>query len=257
LKAKAADEFASGKRQGSKRKSGAAEEDEGAALVKLVEGHEDLEFYRDGSKVRCKSTKHEMPAVLMQVREFISGPKYLKYKSMYSIDFSMHEPYIIRHQYKNKFLYCTLTKTTLPMDPKKVEKHVSSVKYKAGVAESEARDARRKAKMQKRRLQNRRPKVAGEEEGPAKLEKKVNGKFLAKKKKKLQGNAAAQVGGDKVKIKDAESKAPAKDEAPDRQGNTKKRRREEDKAPKKVEPPAKASVAPEEQPKKKKKKGKA
>eukprot|EP00451_Oxyrrhis_marina_P003795 CAMPEP_0204275458 /NCGR_PEP_ID=MMETSP0468-20130131/26047_1 /ASSEMBLY_ACC=CAM_ASM_000383 /TAXON_ID=2969 /ORGANISM="Oxyrrhis marina" /LENGTH=214 /DNA_ID=CAMNT_0051251801 /DNA_START=51 /DNA_END=695 /DNA_ORIENTATION=+ len=103
------------------------------ALSKLVTEHQDLEFIKDGSKVQCKSTGHEMKAEFDVVSSYVNGGKYKK-ASWYKQDFSKYEPWLTQHKKKPSFLFCTLTNKMVPKDPAKIEGHMKNkdfVKRKA------------------------------------------------------------------------------------------------------------------------------
>mmetsp|Transcript_95180 Transcript_95180/g.272837 ORF Transcript_95180/g.272837 Transcript_95180/m.272837 type:complete len:271 (-) Transcript_95180:80-892(-) len=200
-------------------------EDEEEALHALVNGDVDLEFKDDNSgKVRVKSTGHEMPPRLHLVKEYIKGPKYQKAREMYSFDFSQYKPNIVPHEHQAKFLYCNLTRTTLPMDPKKVLAHVKGKRYIDMVKAREEGEVVREAKEQKKKdLRTKlwaqakaKAKAKAEAGGAAKEGAPKEGAAATKKtkpsKRKRAASAGAASGGDAVANAASETKGKKKPE---------------------------------------------
>mmetsp|Transcript_12210 Transcript_12210/g.28459 ORF Transcript_12210/g.28459 Transcript_12210/m.28459 type:complete len:272 (+) Transcript_12210:47-862(+) len=162
-------------------------EDAEAELIPIVTQNQDFfEVFRneDGmSKVRCKATGHEMPARLAAVQEFMKGPKFRK-REMYATDFSKYEPDIVPHKDMKKHLYCRLTGTILPRDPKKVEAHINSARYKELHKKQQEEQERRKAKEQEVAARKRKARELRE----ASAKEKPN--VPAKKKSKKAGSSA-------------------------------------------------------------------
>mmetsp|Transcript_117088 Transcript_117088/g.331378 ORF Transcript_117088/g.331378 Transcript_117088/m.331378 type:complete len:220 (+) Transcript_117088:62-721(+) len=156
------------------------------ALQALVDGHEDFEFLRSNTKVRCKSTGHEMPPRFKVVSEYLNGAKYKKLKEWYSVDFTQYEPHIVQHPELKKHLLCKLTNTTIPMNPDKVQAHVGSKRYKNFLKEHEE-GARKKAEKKERirsaLAKRKRMKAASPEDGKA-TSKDVPSEVSAKPAKK-------------------------------------------------------------------------
>lgn len=70
-----------------------------------------------------------------------------------SYDFTVHEPYILPHKDRDHrhFIYCTLTKATLPRDRAVVQNHVSTKRFTRLRKEAEERKQRQEEHAHKRR----------------------------------------------------------------------------------------------------------
>merc|ERR1719437_262054 len=92
-----------------------------------------------------------MPTRLHIVTEYINSKGYKKAKEWYTVDFSKFEPHIVPHRTMKKHLYCTLTSTTIPKNPAKVEAHMGSNRFKEAKAAREAKEENQAAAKQKRK----------------------------------------------------------------------------------------------------------
>mmetsp|Transcript_56464 Transcript_56464/g.104547 ORF Transcript_56464/g.104547 Transcript_56464/m.104547 type:complete len:253 (-) Transcript_56464:148-906(-) len=177
-------------------------EDAEVELIPIIEQYQDdFEVFRnsDGmSKVRCKATGHEMPARLVALQEFMKGPKFRK-RECYATDFSKYEPDIVPHKDMKKHLYCRLTGNILPRDPKKVEAHINSARWKELHQERQEAEKERRLKEQAARDRKRKKAEAGSASKPPPSGK--NSK--AEKPEEGAKKAAKAKLGKKQKLKDS------------------------------------------------------
>merc|ERR1712060_245301 len=121
-----------------------------------------------------------------------------KQKSWYSFDFSQYEPNIVPHKKSKKHLFCLLTGTMMPMDPKVVQRHVESKKYKEVVKGRE--DASKKAaEKTARKKEIKQKELARKAEAAAKAEASGKKKKTKKKKSASEKTADKATGDDEKK----------------------------------------------------------
>mmetsp|Transcript_55840 Transcript_55840/g.130672 ORF Transcript_55840/g.130672 Transcript_55840/m.130672 type:complete len:242 (+) Transcript_55840:44-769(+) len=183
-------------------------EDAEMELIPIIAQYQDdFEVHRtsDGmTKVRCKATGHEMPARVAALQEFLKGPKFRK-RACYATDFSKYEPDIVPHKDMKKHLYCRLTGNILPRDPKKVEVHINSARWKELYKERQEQEQDRKVKEQAARDRKRKraerastsktpvSQTKSKPEKPAESAKKTAAKAKLGKKQKLGKGKGAKL----------------------------------------------------------------
>ena len=125
--------------------------------------HEHLTFIRNGEKVRCTLTKHDVVADLEAVKKHLKSKSYKK-AMWYAHDYSKYEPYIVAHKRDSKKLYCTMTKMTLNKIPDQIEKHYNGKKFKRRRKEFEEKQKEKKER-EKRRAEKRKRRLEARESG--------------------------------------------------------------------------------------------
>merc|ERR1719356_90831 len=134
-----------------------------------------------------------MPTRLHLVNEYLNSKGYKK-KDWYTVDFSKFEPYLIPHRTLKKHLFCTLTSTTVPMNPAKVEVHMGSNRFKEAKAAREEKESKQVAAKEKRKELVQRLRKKKESKETTSAEKTASdaggkaGRTIAKKSK-LRGVA--------------------------------------------------------------------
>ncbi|KAH0487651.1 MAG: hypothetical protein KVP17_001378 [Porospora cf. gigantea B] len=82
-------------------------------LEELMEHHPDLEYSDDGTRVKVKSTGHEMPMVFKTVKAYLCGHayrrKYISCQMPEKFDFDSLKPFVVPHSKKNNCLVSVLT----------------------------------------------------------------------------------------------------------------------------------------------------
>ena len=108
--------------------------DEVGAFLKAHSGFwEEME----GGRIRCLVTDHEMARSLPALKAHFEGRRFRNKVSKWKpgFDFAQFEPYIVPDKSNPKhFLYCRLTKRTLPRLAKDVEAHVQGRRYRSNLA---------------------------------------------------------------------------------------------------------------------------
>ncbi|KAF4705051.1 Surfeit locus protein 2 [Perkinsus olseni] len=129
---------------------------EDSRLTELVEGHADLAFNEEKTKIKCISTGHEMPLTYQIVHEYINRPKYLKARQLVEEGISVNDEveqyknYLIQHDRYPHCYFCVVTHKRVNKDADSVHKHISGKKFqyklKAYKEKQESKKAATKSK---------------------------------------------------------------------------------------------------------------
>ena len=132
-------------------------------LETLVANHEHLTFIRNGERVQCTLTKHELLTDVAAVRNHLKSKAYRK-ATWYAHDYTKYEPYVVAHKRDPKKLYCTLTKMPLNRIPDQIVKHVNGKKFKRLKRQFEEKQ-KEKQERQKRKDEKRKRRREAREIG--------------------------------------------------------------------------------------------
>eukprot|EP00177_Eucheuma_denticulatum_P003646 GFKZ01006607.1.p1 GENE.GFKZ01006607.1~~GFKZ01006607.1.p1 ORF type:complete len:308 (-),score=62.22 GFKZ01006607.1:804-1727(-) len=107
---------------------------ENQAITKLLENGK-LQFSKTGMEFPANA-KYQV------LKAYGSGRAYRRAiwaRENASYDFAQHEPHIVPHKFRNgdHFLFCTLTKSTIPRRKESVEKHIAGKKFRKRLKEAE------------------------------------------------------------------------------------------------------------------------
>jgi len=169
-------------------------------ICQFVEKHKDFEIFREGTKVRCTLTRHELPARIEDLEAYIKTKKYLACKRKGGgndpdFDFSKFLPHIVQNLKEPKALFCQLTGQRLNKNPAEVEKHMNGKRFKRALQEAEEQAKEREERFAARKERILAAKAATKEKGEG-----------TEKKRKLSmsndGDGAAESSPAKKKMKE-------------------------------------------------------
>ncbi len=111
---------------------------------------------QDGKKILFEVSLQEFPrnCDLDLLKRYYYGKAYRRAcveVANKEYDFKQHLPFIVEHRGSSKFLFCELTRKTLPLDCQVIENHVNSKKYLRLKEEAETRINERKRVLEKKR----------------------------------------------------------------------------------------------------------
>ena len=130
-------------------------------ISQFVEKHKDFEIFREGTKVRCTLTRHELPARIEDLEAYIKTKKYLACKRKGGgndpdFDFSKFLPHIVQNLKEPKALFCQLTGQRLNKNPAEVEKHMNGKRFKRALQEAEEQAKEREERFAATKEKNKR-----------------------------------------------------------------------------------------------------
>ena len=156
-------------------------------ISQFVEKHKDFEIFREGTKVRCTLTRHELPARIEDLEAYIKTKKYLACKRKGGgndpdFDFSKFLPHIVQNLKEPKALFCQLTGQRLNKNPAEVEKHMNGKRFKRALQEAAFERALQKGLEAEEQAKEREERFAAtKEKNKRKAEEQTKERILAAK----------------------------------------------------------------------------
>ena len=128
-------------------------------ILNLVESIDHLTLSKDGKRVRCSITGHEMTSDVDVVKSYLKSKKLHKMKEMSDYNFDKLAPYVIPHNRDESKMFCVLTKEKIDRIPSVLEKHVNGKRFKRLRIEADNVYNRRKRAAAARELKAQQHKV--------------------------------------------------------------------------------------------------
>ncbi|KAH0485839.1 MAG: uncharacterized protein KVP18_001900 [Porospora cf. gigantea A] len=140
-------------------------------LEDLMEHHPDLEYSDDGTRVKVRSTGHEMPLVFKTVKAYLCGHayrrKYISCQMPEKFDFDSLKPFVVPHSKKNNCLVSVLTGHKLNRTLKDVAAEFAGRRFENALREHVTNQLAAEATQLRKRRKKSNPKKESESESEA------------------------------------------------------------------------------------------
>ncbi|EFA83822.1 hypothetical protein PPL_02890 [Heterostelium album PN500] len=103
-------------------------------IEEFLKQHNDFVFDSKINKIRCETTKHEIPLRLDQLKIHLNSKSY-KNAIIDQYDFTKYAPNIVPSTSHERRLYCKITKKELNKVPEEIERHINGRQYKSIINE--------------------------------------------------------------------------------------------------------------------------
>ncbi|CAI5724637.1 unnamed protein product [Peronospora destructor] len=114
------------------------------AVEALVNSSADLTFIGE-SRVRCSTTGHEMLADVNIINTYLHGKRYQKACNL-KLSFAKYAPMFVDHpdESKTDMLWCNVTDSAIARDEKRVNDHMTALKYQKQLSSWQKQEAAKK-----------------------------------------------------------------------------------------------------------------
>ncbi|BFZ20300.1 hypothetical protein BsWGS_23339 [Bradybaena similaris] len=107
-----------------------------AEVQRILDKYPSLKYDKEKQKIICSLTKHEIPATLSAVENYVKGRKFKNAFKKDSYNYEQHKPHIVPSNKKRHLheLFCSLTLRHIARTPEAVERHIRGKRFNRALA---------------------------------------------------------------------------------------------------------------------------